>query len=259
MAAKRAKQGSSAHDRPVRILHLSDFHLGRERKWDSDPVFTELDGTIRKLVADGLKPDFVAITGDIAGKGKQEDYDEAHRWIDKGLCPALGPRFARKNILTVPGNHDVGNKFTPVQGAWGYYDVEWNVKSEWLQQFASYFGPTHWSFLHKNVRFTGFYASVTGSGAPEEDLQQIRTLTAATHGVRDVHAIRTRYVSGTSLAVDLHIEVDESITVREGHDISSDVTTRLLAEGPDVLDVVVHLEPHQPGEDAGEADTRRPE
>ena len=41
--------------------------------------------------------------------------------------------------------------------------------------------------------------------------------------------------------MDLHIEVDEGMTVREGHDISEKVKRRLIEEGPEVLDVVVHL------------------
>ncbi len=107
MPAKSANRSSSSQDQPIRILHLSDFHLSEKRKWDSDPVLTKLAATIHKITSDGLKPDLVAITGDIAAKGKPQDYEEAYRWINEGLCAALGPRFPRKNILIVPGNHDV--------------------------------------------------------------------------------------------------------------------------------------------------------
>ena len=88
------------------------------------------------------------------------------------------------------------------------------------------------------------FQKLIDSGAPEADLEQIRAIALATTGVRCVHAIRTRYVSGSSLAVDLHIRVDSDMTVRAGHDISETVKQRLIAGGPEVIDVVVHLEPY---------------
>ena len=44
------------------------------------------------------------------------------------------------------------------------------------------------------------------------------------------------------------IRVDEAMSVRRGHDISETVKSRLLEEGPDVIDVVVHLEPREAGD-----------
>lgn len=76
-------------DGSVRLLHLSDFHLSAERRWDADPVLNGLTDTIREKVTRELPPDVVAITGDIAEKGRAEDYREARRWIDEGLRPAL--------------------------------------------------------------------------------------------------------------------------------------------------------------------------
>jgi cation diffusion facilitator family transporter len=80
------------------------------------------------------------------------------------------------------------------------------------------------------------------AGAPFEDLQRITEIAFSVEPVRHVHAVRTRYV-GSGLAVDLHVKVDGSITVREGHDIAETVKRKLLADGPDLVDVVVHLEP----------------
>jgi divalent metal cation (Fe/Co/Zn/Cd) transporter len=41
----------------------------------------------------------------------------------------------------------------------------------------------------------------------------------------------------------LHVLVDPELTVREGHDIASAVKHRLLEQGPNVIDVLVHIEP----------------
>jgi len=83
------------------------------------------------------------------------------------------------------------------------------------------------------------------SGAPERDQKRIRELALDTDGVLEVHAIRTRYVSGSSLAVDLHVLVDRRMTVWQGHRIAGIVERRLAEHGPDVVDVVVHLEPFE--------------
>lgn len=82
-------------------------------------------------------------------------------------------------------------------------------------------------------------------GAPQEDIHRIYKIALDTSGVKLVHNIRTRYISGSSLAVDLHIKVDKDINVKDGHDISEKVKERLLREGPEILDVVIHLEPYE--------------
>ena len=92
---------------PIRILHLSDFHFSPERSWDADPLLAGLTETIGKLVGANLAPDVVAITGDIADKGRLADYQEAHRWMDNCLRPALPEPFPDNRILMVPGNHDM--------------------------------------------------------------------------------------------------------------------------------------------------------
>jgi len=81
------------------------------------------------------------------------------------------------------------------------------------------------------------------AGAPAKDLEQIIGIALGVESVRHVHAVRTRYV-GSRLAVDLHVKVDGNLTVREGHEISETVKEELLAKGPDLVDVVVHLEPY---------------
>jgi divalent metal cation (Fe/Co/Zn/Cd) transporter len=43
--------------------------------------------------------------------------------------------------------------------------------------------------------------------------------------------------------LDLHIVVQGSLTVRQGHDIADDVRNRIISEIPEILDVVVHVDP----------------
>lgn len=97
-------------DRPIRILHLSDFHFTAGKAWDADPVFHALARFIAKEVNDGLSPDLVVITGDVAFAGVAEEYQLARAWLDEQLWPALPQDFPRDRLLLVPGNHDVDRK-----------------------------------------------------------------------------------------------------------------------------------------------------
>ncbi|MCD4779637.1 MAG: cation diffusion facilitator family transporter [Candidatus Omnitrophica bacterium] len=88
------------------------------------------------------------------------------------------------------------------------------------------------------------YAEVIDTGVSRKEKNQFLDIIDKIEEVRSVHAIRTRKF-GPGWYVDLHVEVDAFLSVRQGHDIASEVKHRLLAEGPDVLDVVVHIEPHE--------------
>ena len=79
-------------------------------------------------------------------------------------------------------------------------------------------------------------------GAPTETRKMIQAIALKNKDVLQVHDIRTRYIS-SSIQVDLHIVGEGLLTVREGHDIADDVKKRIIEEMPEVLDVIVHVDP----------------
>jgi len=83
---------------------------------------------------------------------------------------------------------------------------------------------------------------LTDRGASESDLALLKEIAQTVTGVKEVHGLRSRKL-GSKIMVDLHVLVDPNISVRAGHDISEKVKEELIANGPDVFDVVVHLEP----------------
>jgi cation diffusion facilitator family transporter len=78
---------------------------------------------------------------------------------------------------------------------------------------------------------------------PDENLMnQIRCVALAVPGVDGVEKCFARK-TGFEYHVDLHLEVDPEITVRESHDIATQVRIRLKENLDFIADVLVHVEP----------------
>jgi len=84
-------------------------------------------------------------------------------------------------------------------------------------------------------------------GNVSSDLYDSITAEAASvPGVINTEKCRMRK-SGISLFVEIHIRVDPSITVFEGHEISHRVKERLVVGNERIKDVLVHIEPAMDG------------
>ena len=96
-------------------LHLSDLHFrlppaysGDLLPYDANVVLRALqDDTAQRIQEDGLHPDFIAVTGDIAFSGKAKEYDLARVFLDD-LLKTTG--LSKGRLFLVPGNHDVDRK-----------------------------------------------------------------------------------------------------------------------------------------------------
>jgi len=82
------------------------------------------------------------------------------------------------------------------------------------------------------------------TGLSEGETAELYRIVASVPGILGTHALRTRKV-GSSMLVDLHILVDGSMSVREGHRLSHVVREKLEKSGMKITDVVVHLEPFE--------------
>jgi 3',5'-cyclic AMP phosphodiesterase CpdA len=106
----------------VRILHLTDLHLGPGELVAED-MKQKIPDAERGRLIDRLtsylevlpQPDFVVISGDLTNRGERQGIKDVHTWlsklIKKGTLP--GP----DQILVVPGNHDV-KWFVPEGPSW---------------------------------------------------------------------------------------------------------------------------------------------
>jgi hypothetical protein len=73
-------------------------------------------------------------------------------------------------------------------------------------------------------------------------VEEIRQRILDVDGVRACHMLRTR-TSGSDSLVDVHIQVDPTLSVSEGHQIGERVRKQLISEVEHVADVTVHIDP----------------
>src|SRR5579883_1324997 len=77
----------------------------------------------------------------------------------------------------------------------------------------------------------------------EKQMSQIRDVGMRVQGVRGIEKCFARK-TGLRYHVDLHLEVDPDLTVRESHEIARAVKNRIKSDLDWVEDVLVHVEPH---------------
>lgn len=73
-------------------------------------------------------------------------------------------------------------------------------------------------------------------------VRDVRRLALEVDGVVGVEKCRVRK-TGLNLSLDIHVEVDGGLTVREGHEIAHVVKDRLTTSTHRINDVTVHIEP----------------
>jgi len=84
-------------------------------------------------------------------------------------------------------------------------------------------------------------SDLTDRAADAETVEALRAVIAATPGVEGVHDLKTRKM-GDMILVDVHLEVDGSLTVAQGHAIATEASDRAMARA-DVLNVMTHVDP----------------
>lgn len=79
--------------------------------------------------------------------------------------------------------------------------------------------------------------------APPDFIEEVTRLAESVERVEHVHDIRGRR-SGQYMVIDLKLEMDPSMTVKESHDIATKVKKLIFDGFPNVGDVMIHINPH---------------
>ena len=77
--------------------------------------------------------------------------------------------------------------------------------------------------------------------ASEEEITGIRATLLESPDVLGLHELCTRKV-GDLILVDVHLELDATLTVLQGHDIAMSARDRVMRSHP-VLNVMTHVDP----------------
>ena len=98
----------------VNILHLSDLHFGAEPTNSiSSHAVAKRKNTLAAFIESlnsintELRPNIVVISGDIAWKGRRQDYDKAKTWLRK-LLRILD--LTPEDLILCAGNHDIDER-----------------------------------------------------------------------------------------------------------------------------------------------------
>lgn len=78
---------------------------------------------------------------------------------------------------------------------------------------------------------------------PADFIDALRVLAEAVPRVEHVHEIRARR-SGQYMIVDLKLEMDPEMTVKESHEVATRVKKLIFDRYPGVGDVMIHINPH---------------
>ena len=82
-------------------------------------------------------------------------------------------------------------------------------------------------------------------GQPEEEvLSAVTALAEGVDGVEHVHEIKGRR-SGQYLIIDLKLDMDPDMTVKESHAIATAVKKVIFDHNPNIGDVMIHINPHE--------------
>lgn len=83
---------------------------------------------------------------------------------------------------------------------------------------------------------------IMDTAAPVELVKRVREIALLVHEVSGLDKCYVRKM-GVQYYVDIHILVDENLSVREGHRIAHEVKDELMQQLPQIADVLTHVEP----------------
>lgn len=105
-------------------------------------------------------------------------------------------------------------------------------------------GLTAFFILHIGYQtFRDAAHDLMDGSAPPDFIEEVTRLAESVERVEHVHDIRGRR-SGQYMVIDLKLEMDPSMTVKESHDIATSVKKLIFDGFPNVGDVMIHINPH---------------
>ncbi|MGJ5180263.1 metallophosphoesterase family protein [Bradyrhizobium oligotrophicum] len=147
-----AAAGDDTGERAFTLIQISDLHLSKRR-----PFFQHNFEVLRDVLV-ATAADCILCTGDMS-------LDGAHHPDELAFACRQLERLGRE-ILFVPGNHDIGNSLPDVRGG------EITISAERASAFRAQFGSDYWMKDIGASRLLGLNSMLPGSGLHEEAEQE---------------------------------------------------------------------------------------
>ena len=113
----------------------------------------------------------------------------------------------------------------------------WESADDWAAHLASFL-----ILLNAFGQIRTVMAELSDVTPPTTIQDQVKAVARLVPGAEDLEKCLIRKM-GFEFHVDLHVVVNGSLSVREGHRIAHDVKSAILKACPGVADVLVHIEP----------------
>jgi len=141
----------------------------------------------------------------------------------------------------------------------------WHHRSDAITSVAAFIGISIALFLGKGYEAADDWAALFASGfilyncylivrpalgeimdenLYDDIIESIKEKSLQVEGVRDTEKCFVRK-AGMKYHVDLHIEVDANMTVRDSHRVAHQLKDYLQAEIPELDQILIHVEPHE--------------
>jgi cation diffusion facilitator family transporter len=113
----------------------------------------------------------------------------------------------------------------------------WQSADAWAALFAcALIGANGWRLFNPALH------EILDTAPQGEIVEQVRAAAGAVPGVIEIDKCLVRKM-GLEFYVDLHVGVNEEMTVRAGHDIAHEVKDAIKQTNRRIADVLVHIEP----------------
>lgn len=159
-------------------------------------------------------------------------------WLYR-FSSATGRQLESPSLLAIAQDHrkDALTSVATLAGVFGAF-LGWGIMDPLAAALTSFF------ILHIAWEtFRGAAHDLMDGSVHGDYIQDVTKLAEAVVHVEHVHEIRARR-SGQYIIIDLKLDMDPEMTVKQSHDVATEVKRQIFERFHNVGDVMIHINPH---------------
>ncbi len=189
------------------------------------------DSVISVIAGDFKSPEWIAVAAAAATILIKE-------WLYR-FTKRTGKKLESPALLAIAKDHrkDAITSISTLIGVIGAF-FGWGIMDPLAAGLTSFF------ILHVGYQtFREAAHDLMDGTAPADFIDALQALAESVEHVEHVHEMRARR-SGQYMIVDLKLEMDPNMTVKQSHDVATRVKKLIFDRYPGVGDVMIHINPH---------------